>query len=101
MLYRLVLSDWTTKNNSLSSVACGPINRVSSNADRLGRDQDTFRVKPVKQIAKALTLLTNSILNRNNKVINKQLVLINRFATHLVNLTHANSISIKSSIEEG
>jgi hypothetical protein len=62
MLDTLILADRTIEHHALLGVGGRAAQRIAADADRLGADQDAFRVEAVEDVAEALPLLADPIL---------------------------------------
>ena len=62
MLDALVLADRPVEDDALPRIARGAAERVLTDADRLDRNQDAFRIETVKDVGKALPLLADAVL---------------------------------------
>src|SRR6266700_5147311 len=70
----LVLADGTTKDAALLAPLSCSLNEPAPIADAFGSDQDALGVHAVQDVAEALPLCTNQILNRDRNLVEVQFV---------------------------
>src|SRR3546814_8327306 len=94
-------SDLTAEYDALLRIGDRAAQCVLADRDRLGRDQYTFGVQAVEDIAEALAFLTDPILFGDEQSVDEDRVRIDRLATHFRNLVDVDLRAIKIGVEDG
>ena len=79
----LVLADRPAEDDALVGVRDRSANGDPADAERLGRDQDALGVEPVEQVAEAVALLADAVVDGHGQVVVAHLARHDGVAAHL------------------
>ena len=100
MLDALIFADLSPEDDPILGVLHRTLQRVTTNRDRLGTDQDALRVQAVEDIAKALALLADPIGFGDEQVIDEDRIGIDGLAAHLLDLADLDRGTVEIGIED-
>src|ERR1700737_2479661 len=95
MLDRLVLADRAVEHVALFGISGRARQRHLAKPDRFGGDQDALRVHAVQDILKTAAFLAETIFQGNFKILDEELVGIDRFAAHLLDLMNGDAAAVE------
>ena len=100
MLNALILTDGATENHSLPGICCRATQRVSADANRLSSNQHALGIEAVEDIPESLAFFSNPVFVRDEEVVDKHGIGINRVAAKLVNAANLHFRSVQIRVEQ-
>src|SRR3954465_12864361 len=100
MLDSLVLADGPIKNDAFPCIIGRSLKCCCAETHRLGGDQNPLRIEAVQDVLESVTFFADTICDRYFQVVDKDLVRVNCFASHLRDLMRSNKGAVEIRIKQ-